>query len=191
METPKTILFFGKPGCGKGTQAKKLQSTTGWPMAGSGERLRAISAEDTYVAKKIKEEIDQGVLSPPWLIQYLYLDVLNSVPLDQTIILDGFNRKPEEARLIYESAEFFNRSFVVLNISVSDEEVRRRLQGRQKHSGRMDDQAIDVRLREYSTYTKPTLDMYKAMDRCIDINGEQSPEHVARDVLLALRLSIA
>lgn len=189
METPKTIFFLGKPGSGKGTQAKRLAEKTGWPMFGSGDQFRAIAKEDTPAGRKTRFEIDQGLLSPPWFVEYLYLKTLFAVPRESHAIFDGFNRKEEEARLIFSAAELLDRSFVVLNITVSDEEVHRRLDVRKGESGRADDHFVQVRLAEYARYTEKALAIFKEGGACIDIDGERSPDDVAKDIEKALGLA--
>lgn len=189
MDTPKTIFLLGKPGSGKGTQAKRLAEKTGWPMFGSGDQFRSIAKEDTPAGRRTQLEMDQGLLSPPWFVEYLYLKILFSLPSNQTAIFDGFNRKVEEANLIFSSAEFLNRPFVVLNIEVSDEEVHRRLDGRKSETDRADDHCVEIRLEEYARYTEKAVEVFKAGGACIDINGEQEPDAVTRDIERALGLA--
>jgi adenylate kinase len=182
MNAPRSIFFLGKPGSGKGTQAKRLSERTGWPVFGAGDQLRDIAASGTYTGNKIREQMDQGILVPPWIVRHLFLRILQSNPRSEPIIFDGFNRKPEEARLIIDTSVFLDRPFVVLNIAVSDEEVTARLRGRARHSGRADDHAIDVRLEEYATFTEPALEIFRAHGACIDINGAKSPDAVTLEV---------
>lgn len=189
METPKTIFFLGKPGSGKGTQAKRLAAKTGWPMYGSGDQFRAIAKEDTPAGRKTRLEIDQGLLSPPWFVEYLYLKTLFAIPSETTAIFDGFNRKVEEANLIFAASELLKRSFVVLNIDVSNEEVHRRLDTRKNESGRADDHFVQVRLEEYERYTKKALEVFRNGGACIDINGERTPDEVAEDISKAIGLA--
>src|SRR6185437_3141553 len=93
-EGARTIFFVGKPGCGKGTQAKLLAEKTGWAVFAAGKLFRGISHENTPVGRKVKEENDAGLLQPHWFAMYLYLKSLFSIPDDASAIFDGFNRKP-------------------------------------------------------------------------------------------------
>ncbi|MBA3788950.1 nucleoside monophosphate kinase [Patescibacteria group bacterium] len=187
--SPRTVFFIGKPGCGKGTQAKLLAKKTGWPILASGDQFRLIAKEDTAVGRKVKEEMEQGLLAPHWFAMYLYQRALFSLPEGESVIFDGFNRKEPEAQLIVDSLKWLNRPFVVLNIEVSDEEVTRRLANRQKNSGRMDDHFVEERIAEFNTYTIKALEIFKEMKVLVEINGEQSPEEVAAEVLRALTIS--
>src|SRR3989344_1712249 len=99
----RTIFFLGKPGCGKGTQAKMLAEHAGWPMFASGKLLRELAREDAPVGKKLAEQLASGTLSPHWLAMHLYLKSLFSIPHGTSAIFDGFNRKIPEAELIIES----------------------------------------------------------------------------------------
>ena len=182
MNDIHTVFFIGKPGCGKGTQAKFLAEKTGWEVISAGKQFRSISAEDTPVGRKVKSEIDIGVLAPHWFAMYLYLKALFGVGDTTSIIFDGFNRKVAEAELVIDSLKWLGRPFIVIEIKVSDEEVRRRLAGRKEIEGRADDSAVDERIREYREYTEPVIDVFRRAGTLVEINGEQSPEAIAANI---------
>lgn len=190
MESPRTIFFIGKPGCGKGTQARLLAERTGWPIRASGAQFREIAKEVTAVGRKIKNEIDNGQLAPHWFAMYLYQRALFSLPEDSNVIFDGFNRKVPEAQLIIDSLNWLDRRFTVIEINISDESVRERLMGRCKKSGRLDDHQdiVEERLEEYAEYTTKALDIFRDLGVLITIDGEPSPKEVAVSVAEALKL---
>lgn len=190
MNDIKTVFFIGKPGSGKGTQAKRLAEKTGWTILASVSQLRAVAKEDTLVGRKIRDELAKGILVPHWFAMYLYQKALFSVPEDTSIIFDGFNRKVQEAELNIASLEWIGRPFHVVNIEVSDEEVERRLIGRAQTSGRSDDKqdVVEERLQEYAEHTMKALEIFRAKGVLIDINGEQTPDEVAADIVKALGL---
>ncbi|MFA5997859.1 MAG: nucleoside monophosphate kinase [Candidatus Paceibacterota bacterium] len=187
MDT-RTIFFIGKPGCGKGTQAKLLSEKTGWPVFASGKLFRAIAQEDTPVGHKMKAENDAGVLAPHWFAMYLYLNSLFSIPDGQSAIFDGFNRKVPEAELVLDSLQWLGRPCTILNIKVSDEEVRRRLVLRKEMEGRTDDAVVEERLKEYEAHTAPAIEFFRTAGALIEINGEQTPEEIAVDIRAALSI---
>lgn len=188
MNDTRMIFFIGKPGCGKGTQAKLLSEKTGWRTISAGDQFRAIASEDTPLGRKVKSEVDAGLLTPHWLATYLYLKVFFSLPGDASAIFDGFNRKASEAEIVIESLAWLARPFSILDIRVSDEEVRRRLALRKEVEGRADDSAVDMRLKEYREHSEPVIDMFRKAGMLIEINGEQSPEKVAADIRAALNV---
>lgn len=188
MNDTRTIFFIGKPGCGKGTQAKLLSEKTGWQVISAGSQFRALAAEDTPVGRKIKSEINVGDLAPHWFAMYLYLKALFSIGTEANIIFDGFNRKVPEAELAISSLKWLERSFVVINIAVSDTEVVRRLAGRKVVEGRADDNVVEERLKEYREYTEPAIELFRQEGALIEVNGEQAPEEIAREINAVLKI---
>ena len=185
MDT-RTIFFVGKPGCGKGTQAKLLAEKTGWPIVSAGKQFRAMATEDTPVGRKVKIENDAGFLQPHWLAMYLYLKALFALTLDASVIFDGFNRKVPEAELVVSSLTWLGRPFTVVNLAISDEEVYRRLAVRKEIESRVDDSVVKERLKEYDTHTADAIDIFRRVGSLIEVNGEQPPEKIAIDVRTAL-----
>ena len=181
-----TVFFVGKPGSGKGTQAKVLAEKTGWKIITPGEQFRSMATEDTPVGHKVKEGNDAGLLQPHWLAIYLFLKALFSIRADEGAIFDGSGRKVPEAELITDALSWLGRPFRVLNLKVSDEEVHRRLALRREIESRADDHAVDERLKEYHAHTDPAIDVFRKAGVLIEIDGEQSREAVAADIDAAL-----
>jgi len=117
---------------------------------------------------------------------YLYLKSLFGVDEKTSVIFDGFNRKVPEAELAIDSLKWLGRPFEVLEIKVSDEEVLRRLTLRKDIEGRVDDNAIEERLREYHEYTEPAIELFRKTGTLIEIDGEQAPEEIAAEINAAL-----
>ncbi|HET9641565.1 MAG TPA: nucleoside monophosphate kinase [Candidatus Paceibacterota bacterium] len=189
MTDTRTIFFIGKPGCGKGTQAKLLGEHTGWPVFGSGKEFRAISEEDTEVGRKVREEIDKGILSPPWFAMYLYQKALFSIPEGQSAIFDGFNRKVQESVLVVESLSWLSRPFNVVHIAISDEEVMKRIAVRKTEGARADDDFVPERLKEYYKYTQEAVDIFRSAHALIDVDGERPIDVIAADVRAKLGIA--
>src|SRR3989344_7232576 len=138
MET-KTVFFIGKPGSGKGDQAKLLSEATGWKVLASGDGFRAIATEDTPVGRKMKSEMNAGLLAPHWFAMYLFLKNLFSLGEGESAIFDGFSRKLPEVELATEALAWLTRPFIAFHLKVSDEEIKHRLTLRKDIEGRADD----------------------------------------------------
>ncbi len=184
----RTVFFIGKPGCGKGTQVKLLAEKTGWKVVSAGEQFRTIATEDTPVGRKVKSEMETGALAPHWFAMYLYLKSLFASDERENLIFDGFNRKLPEAELVIDSLRWLGRSFTIVNLQVSDNEVRRRLAGRKVIEGRADDNAVEERLKEYYEHTDPAVEVFRDAGVLIEINGEQEVGQIAADINVALGL---
>jgi adenylate kinase len=185
---PRTILFIGKPGCGKGDQTKLLSEKNGWKILSSGDNFRSIATEDTPVGRKLKSEMNSGLLAPDWFAIYLFLKTIFALSENDSVIFDGFARKMQEALIVAESLAWINRPFHILHLKVSDEEIKNRIALRKEIQGRADDSAVDARLKEYREFTEPVIEMFRNKGMLIEINGEQSREAVAEDIAKALAL---
>ncbi|MCX6786345.1 MAG: nucleoside monophosphate kinase [Candidatus Kaiserbacteria bacterium] len=187
MET-HTIFFIGKPGCGKGDQARLLSEKTSWKIFTAGNEFREMSVETTPVGRKMQSEMNAGLLLPNWLPTYLFLKNIFSLSNDDSVILDGFARKIPEAELVIESLAWIGRPFSVLYLKVSDEEISRRLALRKGIQDRADDSVVDERLKEYRSYTEPVVEMFRKTGVLIEIDGERTREEIAADIRKALTL---
>ena len=187
MDT-RTIFLVGKPGSGKGDQGKLLAKTTGWNIITPGEQFRTMATEDTPVGRKVRKEMNAGLLLPYWLAEYLFLKNIFSLKSDESIILDGFGRKAPEAEFMIESLAWLERPFSVVHLKVSDEEIKHRLSLRKEIEARADDNAVDERLKEYREYTDPAIEVFRKAGVLIEIDGERAREPIAEDIRTALGL---
>jgi adenylate kinase len=62
--TPAFIIFFGPPGCGKGTQAKKITEEFGLTQISTGDLFRKHLGEKTPLGLKAQEYMAKGELVP-------------------------------------------------------------------------------------------------------------------------------
>jgi len=187
MDT-RTIFFIGKPGCGKGDQAKLLSKKTGWPIKSTGEEFRAILNEQTPLGRKVKQVNDTGLLQPHWLASYLFLKQLFALAEDDGIIFDGVARKVPEAELVIDALQWLNRPFSVVHLRVSDEEIKHRIALRKEIEGRADDNVVDERLKEFGIFTEPVIEMFRTAGMLIEIDGERTREEIAEDICKVLSI---
>jgi adenylate kinase len=134
----------------------------------------------------VKSEINAGLLAPHWFATYLFLKNLFSLSERESIIFDGFSRKLPEAELAVESLDWLERAFSVIHLKVSDEEIKHRLALRKDVEGRVDDNAVDERLKEYREYTEPVIEMFRNKGMLIEIDGERTRDVIAEDINAAL-----
>ncbi|PJB21813.1 MAG: adenylate kinase, partial [Euryarchaeota archaeon CG_4_9_14_3_um_filter_38_12] len=86
------IILLGPPGCGKGTQAKKISEKYGLAHVSTGELLRKAVKEKTGLGLKAKEYMDNGKLVPDKLVIELMKEKLSD-----NALLDGFPRTINQA----------------------------------------------------------------------------------------------
>lgn len=181
-----TVLFIGKPGSGKGTQAKLLSEKTGWPIMVSGDMFRALAKEESFAGRKTKAENDAGLLAPDWWATYFFQKSILNHPHEEGVLFDGFGRKVPEAKVVIDVLTWLERPFTAVHIKVSDEQIRERLMLRGKDSGRADDAAIEKRLEEYRTFTDPSIEVFRAAGKLVEVDGEGSVEDIHARILGAI-----
>ncbi len=192
MHKYDTIIIMGRSGSGKGTQIellkKNLQEHTAEQEIfsfDSGDSFRGFTKKEGYSQKLIREQMNSGNLIPDIVTNWMFVNSLvESLREDQIILLDGFPRTVDQAKTLTQALEYYKHKHVaVINIEVSEEEVRNRLIER----GRGDDreQVIETRLAWYRENVLPTLDYLQGLDNyeVLNINGEQSPKEVQSDLL--------
>lgn len=129
------LILLGKPGSGKGTQARLIQKQYGIPQISTGDILRAIVREGGDLGKRVKELIDAGNFVPDDMIVDLVKRRISRPDCEKGFVLDGFPRTIPQVGAIRDACIFVE---AVLCIEVPDEEIIRRMSGRFIHlaSGR-------------------------------------------------------
>jgi len=182
---------MGRPGSGKGTQAKLLAKKLGGDIYSSGNRLREMAKGHGFVAGKVKQVLDEGALLPSWFSSHLFVDALLGREPEDPIVFEGACRRLEEAESFEQTAKWLGRPYKILHLNISTEESSRRLLARKGLEGRSDDASdtISRRMEEYATNTEPAVEYFKKLGMVVEINGEQTVEAVHADIAKALGLS--
>ncbi len=184
-----TFLMMGKTGSGKGVQAALLSKETGFKIFSSGEKFREMRSKDNWLAKRIKEDYDKGLLMPHWFASFIFEEALLDLSDGEGLIFEGTGRKIPEAELFNEVALWLRREYRVFDIKVSDEEVISRSLKRGRDDGLdADVDKIKIRLSEYKKFTEPAIAYFKNLGKVIEINGEQSIESVHNDIIKAIKI---
>ena len=120
------ILIFGPNGSGKGTQGALLMEKYGIQHIESGAVFRQHIGNGTELGKKAKAYIDKGELVPDDITIPMVLDILKNQG-DKGWLLDGFPRTIPQAEALKKTGIPID---FVLEISVPDDEIVRRISGR-------------------------------------------------------------
>jgi len=126
------IILLGAPGAGKGTQAQFLMDKYAIPQISTGDMLRAAVKAGTELGKQAKEVMDAGGLVTDEIIIGLVKERIKQPDCANGFLFDGFPRTIPQAEALQEQGIAID---AVLEISVDDEEIVKRLSGRRVHPG--------------------------------------------------------
>ena len=195
------LIFLGAPGAGKGTLATLLSKDYGTPQISTGDLFRAAVKEGSELGEQVQGIMQKGELVPDSLTVELVRERLSKPDAAGGYILDGFPRTVAQADALAE----FQKINAVINFSISDDLVIRRLSGRRvcrscgaiyhienmppKVEGtcdacggelyiRDDDkiESIKNRLRVYKEQTEPLIAYYRDKELLQEIDSSRSPE---------------
>jgi len=187
-ERYKTVLLFGAPGAGKGTQGELLGRIPGYFHMSTGDMFRSLDNESelgqTFFDYSSKGELVPDEVTIELWHTYVHAQTILGLykPHADLLILDGIPRTVTQTTLM----EKYINVLGVMHLSAANpEDMIARLQRRAIQQKRVDDAKEEVvrnRLDVYTRETRPVLDYY---DPSIvhEINAIGSLGGVLRNIL--------
>ena len=210
----RNIIFLGRSGSGKGTQAELLMKKFALANIDTGDILRRLTKRNDKFGKTISETISHGKLVPIWLVIYCWLDQLLKIPSKKGIIMEGSPRQLEEAKILEEVFSWLGREdFKVVYLQTSAKEVTQRLLTRRicskcgkefslnftpdlkncsgcggKLIRRKDDypKAIKNRMLFFQKKILPVINYFRKKKMVVEVNGEGSVQKIHKRILKKL-----
>ena len=184
----RTVLLFGAPGSGKGTQGKILGTVPGLFHFACGDAFRNLRITDP-IGKTFIEYSSKGELVPDEPTIDLWRRNIEASTVNRTfdpehdlLVLDGIPRNARQAEMLRDTLDVR----ALLHLTCADlNKMVERLQRRALRENRLDDANLEIirqRLGTYERETKPVLDFY-GPDRVHQIDATQSPLKVLRSIL--------
>ncbi|SRR6266540_5181323 len=184
----RTILLFGAPGAGKGTQGKILGTVPNYFHCACGDVFRNLTI-DSELGRTFVQYSSKGRLVPDKYTVRLWRENIEAQtklgrfdPERDTLVLDGIPRNRHQAEMLADTLDVI----AVFNLTCPDiSKLVERLQRRALRDNRLDDAHLDViekRLDVYQNETRPVLDYYGPA-RVHTIDSMQTPISVLRDIL--------
>ena len=121
-----SIVLFGPPGAGKGTQAEIIVEMTGKPQVSTGDMLRSAVSQGTELGLEAKGYMESGQLVPDQVIIGLIEDRLGDSDASGGVLFDGFPRTIPQAEALSKITDVS----AVISIEVPDEDIVNRIVGR-------------------------------------------------------------
>lgn len=94
------LILLGPPGAGKGTQAKRLEQAHGLVQLATGDMLRAETASQSELGRRIKAVMDSGALVSDEIVIEVIEQRIAAPEAKAGVILDGFPRTIPQARAL-------------------------------------------------------------------------------------------
>ena len=189
-----TIIFIGRSGCGKGTQAGLLKNRIAdldpdnrqILYVETGDHYRSFVRSKSFSAKLANDMYEKGELAPDFIGCWLWGNVLiEELEENMHLVFDGASRSLLEAQVLTSALKFYKRDKpTVIYIDVSNKWSDERLLAR----GRQDDSSlskINKRLKWFDDEVMPAIEYFRTnpLYRFLEINGEQSAEKVHADII--------
>jgi adenylate kinase len=208
------LLFFGPPGAGKGTQAKKVSEIFKIEHISTGDILREAVNKGSELGKKVKTIIDKGELVPDEIMNELVKEKIKDL---DSFILDGYPRTIEQAKSLDRTLKELNKQIdAVVLIDVPEEEIVKRISSRrvcpncgkvynlitlkpkndelcdncgtniiQRNDDR--EEIVRERYKIYQRNTYPVIEFYRKNNTIITIDGSKDVEEVTKELFNMLR----
>lgn len=184
----RTILLFGAPGSGKGTQGKVLGTIPQFFHCACGDVFRSMKMT-TKIGKIFLEYSSRGQLVPDEHTVQLWRNFIeNSIksgrfhPEFDTMVLDGIPRNVHQAEMLKADLDVV----AIFNLGCPDQEALvQRLQKRALKENRLDDANLDIIRYRLETYERESAPVLKCYDSSLlhNIDATQTPVRVLHDVL--------
>ena len=177
------IVFFGSPGCGKGTHAAEVAQRYHLQTISTGELYRSEIAAQTELGIMAQKLIDAGQLCPDELTLNMLHKHIDTLPETANgFILDGVPRTLKQAEMMdgigYDKPVNID---MVIYLEVTEEEAVRRILERAAISGRADDtlDVIKSRLENYAKLTQPLAAYYEKQNKLFTVDAMSTIEIVS------------
>ncbi len=189
-----TIIFIGRSGCGKGTQADLLKEYIAKLdpkkrqilYVATGEHFRKFIRGKNFSSELSRDIYEKGERQPDFLACWLWANMLiEELMPDMHLVFDGAPRSYFEAAILSTALRFYQRvSPTVIYLKVRQKWAQDRLLSR----GRQDDRTllkINKRLDWFETDTQPAIEYFRTnkLYRFIEVNGEQTIQKVHSDII--------
>ena len=180
-EKPNVVFVIGGPGCGKGTQCKRIVQNMKYVSFSTGDLLRQYVKDKKQGYEEIESQMKEGkLISSTTLMKVLKEYIINSE--NKKILVDGYPRNQENIDVWEKEMKDCVNVKGALYIEVSNEEMEKRLLSR--NEGRADDnkETIAKRLTTFENETKPIVKYFEDKGNLIKIDGMKTVDEISKEI---------
>jgi len=206
-----SVILFGPPGAGKGTQAQFIVKKHNYFQLSTGNLLREEVKLKTQLGAEIETLISNGKFVSDETVNTLLRKSITNLKFRDRIIFDGYPRNVEQAKNLQLILGEFDQSIGhIIFLNVSKDIIEKRIMGRmtcdkcnmtlneffnveqielhpcgKEFLKKRKDDNFDVVVKRYETYmktTKPVLDFYSKNANFIEIDGAAEIEQITSKI---------
>ena len=180
-EKPRIVFVIGGPGCGKGTQCKRIVQNFKYQSFSTGDLLRQYVKDKKEGYEEIENQMKEGkLISSTTLMKVLKEYIVHS--RNKKILVDGYPRNQENIDVWEKEMKDLVEVKGALYIEVSNEEMKKRILGR--NEGRADDneETIAKRLTTFEKETKPIVEYFEKQGNLIKIDGMKTVDEISKEI---------
>ena len=191
-----SILLFGPPGVGKGTQGQILGSVPGFFHLATGDMFRSLDKE-SEIGMEFTRYSSQGLLVPDSLTVRLWRQHVEQLirrelydPSKDVLLLDGIPRSEPQAEAMRDHID----PFMVIHLVCENlDEMVGRMKKRASEQGRPDDANESVIRKRFEVFEEQTAPVLACYDESIvaNIDALGTPAEVLQRVLNAVVPAVA
>jgi adenylate kinase len=184
----QTVLLFGAPGAGKGTQGKILGQIPGFYHLSCGEVFRTLDMS-SELGRTFLEHSSKGLLVPDDLTIKMWQQNMHArtvlseyKPHHDLLVLDGIPRNAHQAKLLQKHV---NVLLVIHLVCKDKEKMIARLRRRALKENRIDDAKEDVIRKRWDVYERETFPVLQCYPASIvkEVEATGSPARVLEHIL--------
>ena len=183
------LLIMGPPGAGKGTQASRIAEHYAIPAISTGDIFRAMKTADTPLARQVRDIMASGGYVSDEITNEIVADRLAQADCGPGFLLDGYPRTLAQVETLDAFLDGRGESLdAVISLVADEDEVVARLLKRAVTDGRTDDNEATIRVRQqvYADQTAPLLELFRARDLLVEVDGLGPVEVVSERLFEAL-----
>ena len=168
------LIILGPPGAGKGTQASRVAAGHGIPAISTGDIFRANIKNETELGRQVKDILASGGYVTDEITNAIVRDRLRQDDASEGFLLDGYPRTLAQVDALDAMlAEDGHALDAVLELTVDEDAVVKRLLKRAELEGRADDTEEVIRERQaiYRRETAPLAGVYAERGLLVQVDG--------------------
>ena len=185
------IIILGRPGAGKGTQAKYLVNKLNSFQVSTGDMLREEIKKNTTIGKNIINNMNEGKFVDDEIVNKLLENVIFDPTKTNKLIFDGYPRTINQAKNLDNLLKKSNQKIdYIFFLNVKKDSIIKRIEKRKILEKRSDDDSETI-LKRYDTYmdvTKPVLEFYSKKENYHEIDGSLEIDNISQKIAQILNV---